>query len=426
MEGLQVPWNYTLDDTSPVFKYSPYRDGYGDTQGWREAFTQSGFNTQPGEAGEGDSYHVTSLPGASVQLSFFGTGIRLFGVSNCSYDIFLDGSQMTVGALPYNILFSENDLIAIQHNITLVAHPDGSDQSVVFEGAQISSAASKSLTPLRVDNQNTSVISYSGDWETKYDPQIPSTENPSPYFQTSSIDSSASMNFTGRAIEIRGESNWGWWIYTVELDGNLYQYNASSWWINPDAVLFYQDGLDEDSMHSLRIINSAGSGMNVALNSVTVYKSESFTTPNTSEFPGSQSVPTSDTRAHLNSGQIAGIVIGSLFALVSIFITIMWFWRRRKENLGHLNGHPNSLLDPLSKDNPRQYLTPGAPSSCHPYDSQSSISARPRIPKEMFFGDSLFASSDASTEVGDTYPYPRTVSEPSVYVPFDPVMKGKR
>ena len=51
---------------------------------------------------------------------------------------------MTVGALPYNILFSENDLIAIQHNITLVAHPDGSDQSVIFEGAQISSAASKS------------------------------------------------------------------------------------------------------------------------------------------------------------------------------------------------------------------------------------------------------------------------------------------
>lgn len=72
----------------------------------------------------------------------------------------------------------------------------------------------------RVDNSNTSAITYGGSWNTASNYQIPNTQNPSPYEQTSATDASASMNFTGRGIEIKGVKNWGWWTYGVVSDDN--------------------------------------------------------------------------------------------------------------------------------------------------------------------------------------------------------------
>lgn len=68
----------------------------------------------------------------------------------------------------------------------------------------------------KINNQNVSVISYtSGAWQTQNDPQIPSRQDPSAYQQTNVFEASAWLNFTGRAVELRGESNWGWWTYEV-------------------------------------------------------------------------------------------------------------------------------------------------------------------------------------------------------------------
>lgn len=72
----------------------------------------------------------------------------------------------------------------------------------------------------RVDNTNTSLIDYEGAWDTKSNYQIPNTQNPSPYHQTSITDASASFNFTGRGIEIKGMKNWGWWTYNVVSANN--------------------------------------------------------------------------------------------------------------------------------------------------------------------------------------------------------------
>lgn len=143
------------------------------------------------------------------------------------------------------------------------------------------------------------MITYEGNWTTRTDSKVPTSDNPAPYFQTSSSGASASMNFTGRAVEIRGISNWGWWQYLVvsilwfeqlyaknnrqSLDGKIIPgMNASSFWIIPDTVLFYQDGLDESAVHELTITNSAEDGMDLALNSVNVYQFDKSLTSSSS------------------------------------------------------------------------------------------------------------------------------------------------
>ncbi|KAL5495044.1 hypothetical protein ACEPAI_506 [Sanghuangporus weigelae] len=244
MTTSQRSWNYMLDDTSPVFRYKPYADGIGVSRGWQAWYSGSGFLSNPGEGpGEGSSYHVTSLNGASVQLSFFGTGISLYGMASCAYDVTLDGTQKLSSSPPFNTLFSDYGLDEGVHNITLIAQPSNEGQTLQFEGAQISSSIPNSETSgpntLRIDNQNTFVITYQGNWTIRQDSKVPTREDPSPFFLTQSGGASASMSFNGRAVEVRGISNWGWWDYLVTLDEKTISgMNASSFWIIPDAVLF--------------------------------------------------------------------------------------------------------------------------------------------------------------------------------------------
>lgn len=136
-------------------------DGIGLSNGWQAWYSVSGFLTSPGEGpGKGNSYHVTSLQSASVQLSFFGTvslflmtilylnsffssskgtGISLAGLANCTYDVVLDGTQKTIGTPPFNTLFSEYDLDNGMHNISLISQSTSDDQILQFDGVQISS-----------------------------------------------------------------------------------------------------------------------------------------------------------------------------------------------------------------------------------------------------------------------------------------------
>lgn len=75
-----------------------------------------------------------------------------------------------------------------------------------------------------------------------------------------------------------------------ELDGMTYSgFNASTYWIAPDAVLFYQDGLDEGATHSIKITNTAN-GMDLAINSFTVYGFNSPSAGGSADAPISSSI----------------------------------------------------------------------------------------------------------------------------------------
>ena len=72
-----------------------------------------------------------------------GTGIALNGTANCSYSVDIDGTQKAIGNPPYNTLYSVSGLNNIQHNITLVAQPEG-NQTLSFDAAVISAPSSGS------------------------------------------------------------------------------------------------------------------------------------------------------------------------------------------------------------------------------------------------------------------------------------------
>jgi hypothetical protein len=66
---------FYVDDTSPSIFYSPFRDTFSLpnlTAGWNPYFDLSSFATDPGEIGNGTSYHVTSLDGATIAVQWKG------------------------------------------------------------------------------------------------------------------------------------------------------------------------------------------------------------------------------------------------------------------------------------------------------------------------------------------------------------------
>ncbi|KAJ7610939.1 hypothetical protein FB45DRAFT_328481 [Roridomyces roridus] len=115
-----APWNFTIDDTSTFLKYLPYADGSnsGLTDGWIPWYTDSGFLSQNGQAGSGTSYHRTSLSGASVTLSFYGTGVDLFGISNSTYNVTVDNAPFQPQGHPDGMLASISNLTETTHNGT--------------------------------------------------------------------------------------------------------------------------------------------------------------------------------------------------------------------------------------------------------------------------------------------------------------------
>ncbi|KAL5495045.1 hypothetical protein ACEPAI_507 [Sanghuangporus weigelae] len=332
MAGL-VQYNFTIDDTSPVLTYAPYADfngatGQGDglQNGWQTWYSASGYlSSSEGPSPLGESFHLTSLPEASVSLSFYGTGVVLYGLTNSSYDVVFDGSLVPNTSLSQGVFFSVSDAEPGTHNVSLIAKPDGEDQILSFNRALVNSVVNTtSPTPaaLTVDNQNTSAIWYTGDWTTsKVVSDVPSSGTPTPFHSTTASGASAALNFTGRAVALYGSSTTNHGPYSVTLDGVRQIFNGSSQWLLGNILLFYQDGLDENSTHSLNLTN-LNDGDALTLNSVQI-----------TQFSSASGVS-------VNSGVTSGVsrvgaIVGPLIAfivLAGVISLYIWTKRRDKRN----------------------------------------------------------------------------------------------
>lgn len=66
---------FSVDDTSPTIFYFPIGDTFSAPDlnaGWNPFFDISGYPTALGMTGNGTSYHVTSLGGASISIRWTG------------------------------------------------------------------------------------------------------------------------------------------------------------------------------------------------------------------------------------------------------------------------------------------------------------------------------------------------------------------
>ncbi|KAG0703992.1 hypothetical protein DFH29DRAFT_913940 [Suillus ampliporus] len=311
---MATSWNITLNDTSPVFTYDPCYDGFGLGNGWQVWYSETGYNTAPANTGNGISAHITSLAGANVTLSFYGSGIELHGTANCTFDVTLDGTFSSALNSTSNVLYSNQTLSEGIHLLTLTAQPTSGQQlalenAVIYIGQAIPQIESFS-------NTNTTFLNYAGNWTVGTDVHVPGGD----FHSTETMGSSVSTSFGGSsAVVIQGIVNWGNWQYTVSLNGTQYVLNASSFWFIPDTTLFYEGGLDPGQTYVLNITDSSEDGNKLSINSVTLYQLQS-TTSIGSTLPSS-SKPS-------KTGEIAGSVAGA--AVLLAFVVGFLFWRRSR------------------------------------------------------------------------------------------------
>ncbi|KAJ6528001.1 hypothetical protein DFH09DRAFT_1186236 [Mycena vulgaris] len=263
-------WNVTIQDNSPFISYSPFADA-GLAHGWQPWYSKSGFLKEPGEGGVGDSFHSTALPGASFNLEFHGTGVNLYGTTNSSYAVTIDNVAQKIGTTrAEDLIFTTSSLKDGAHNLTLAVNPSKPTQQFAFDRAVVFSPVKALPSPVFYDNTD-SRLSYSGTWKAASAPGIPNATVTHPYKQTSTAGSSVSFNFTGAVgVALHGPVNWGDWVYTVDLDGRKTSYNASTYWKIPDALRFFQAGLDPTATHTLTLANPSAQ-MTLSLNSITLY-----------------------------------------------------------------------------------------------------------------------------------------------------------
>ncbi|KAJ7024352.1 hypothetical protein C8F04DRAFT_1401156 [Mycena alexandri] len=317
-------WNFTIDDTSPFFTYLPYADGSnsGLTKGWTLWYTQTGYLVQNAAPGNGDSYHITSLAGASVTLTFHGTAVYLFGTSNTSYDAAVDNQPYAHDDPTSDLLFAINNLKEGKHSVTLTAKPSSSSQQLAFDRAIISTPLINNQIPseLFYDNTDTTIFKYTGDWSSGTGPGIPNSTVTHPFRQTLAQGSSVELDIDIGAVAVAlwGVGNWGNGLYNVTLDGSEITYNGSTFWQVPDSLLFYGGGLDPTKTHKLVVTEASPSNPDkLALNSLRVYNisvaQDIASTPSTSSAPANTS-SASTPSAH--SSIKAGVIVGPILAVV--------------------------------------------------------------------------------------------------------------
>ncbi|TFK56460.1 hypothetical protein OE88DRAFT_1729957 [Heliocybe sulcata] len=341
---------FTIDDTSTTLTYAPWGDGL-DGGGWKQYFSDTGYflpGASPGAAGQGQSYHVAADPGSNVSFGFYGTGFSLSGNANCSFEISIDNSTSSQQT-PFSndVLFAQAGLSQGSHSVVLTAQPEAnSSQILMLDGVTVANAVPQGTSAVVsqvIDNSNMTTLQYYGNWSVNTDHQIPSAQHPAPYHETKSEGAGVSITFSGAsAVAVNGTRNYGNWVYSVALDGQIAMApNGSTWWLIPDALLYYQDGMDPNGTHTLNLTNISD-GMNLWLNSITLYgpnaaieapptsvSTTSSTTSTTSTSPTSVSFRS---RHQTNVGATAGGVAGALGALAAGIFLLVWYFRKRRRS----------------------------------------------------------------------------------------------
>ncbi|KAJ6489876.1 hypothetical protein C8R45DRAFT_992047 [Mycena sanguinolenta] len=306
-------------------------------------YQTSGFLTKNGDPGVGESYHRTSRNGASVSLKFYGSDIYLYGTTNSSYEITLDDVVSSYGPPTSDLLFSSSSIALGTHLVTLNATPNDSEQQLAFDRAIISTPLVDNATPTEAfyDNTDTARLTYTGVWSTPSAPGIPNTSVEHPWHETADNSASVSMQIGQGAVAVSlwGMANWGSWIYSVSLDGSTNSYNGSTFFQVPDALLFYENGLDPASNHTISLTN-VSPGMNLSLNSIRVYtvdvadsttgmgSTASSSTHGTSPTVSSNTSGPSE-RSRVDVRVIAASIVGT--ALLLAFVGALLWWRLRRK-----------------------------------------------------------------------------------------------
>ncbi|KAJ6587224.1 hypothetical protein DFH09DRAFT_1028471 [Mycena vulgaris] len=334
---------FTVDDSSPTVSYFPLGDTFSSpnlSAGWNPHWDNPGFASATiGSSGSGTSLHITSLDGASLQIAWKGTGIKLFGnVTRSSYTISLDGKAAdanTSADLSNNVLVTLDNLADTNHTLSLTVHTDASDSLVQFDRAFISAPPSPSnVSSLNFTEQvlNDTDFAFRGKWSFQNDSDSS--------HKSTTVGDSALLQFTGASFLLRGSTSPEAGRYSVTLDNVTTFFSGKSSFSQPDSLLFFASGLNAETVHNLEINNTQGATLVLPIGGASVFAlAENPSTPSSSAStsPSSSASISSaaTTGGGLSSGTIAALVLAGVlifFIVVGVLVYFMLYrpYRRRQ------------------------------------------------------------------------------------------------
>ena len=132
-----LPYNVTISSQTASIVYSPARDG-NTTAGWNVTYSDGTTPAYGSQQGIGTDYHQTTLDGSTMQLSWVGTAIYLYGqANNASFSIDVDGVTSTYSdvTIPQGgLLGVQTELAYSNHTAALTTHGSG---LVAFQYAEL-------------------------------------------------------------------------------------------------------------------------------------------------------------------------------------------------------------------------------------------------------------------------------------------------
>ncbi|KAJ7498701.1 hypothetical protein FB451DRAFT_1426609 [Mycena latifolia] len=220
---------------------------------------------------QGTSTHISSLPGASVQIEFVGVAVSIYGQGTAgAYTTTLDGGKEITGAPSGGLLASYGGLSdADKHTITLkitLSQPLSLSYATftIRTDLPTSSVANNTVNAVTLEANNSpstnSFFSTSGSGF--------SNEHQDQNFTRLDTNSAgAAISFTcsnTSALFIYGTTNWDHQTFSVELDpsAGVSQgariFNGTSKWFVLDNLLFWEGGMDPAQSYNVKLTNLIG------------------------------------------------------------------------------------------------------------------------------------------------------------------------
>ncbi|KAL5504087.1 hypothetical protein ACEPAH_8160 [Sanghuangporus vaninii] len=310
-----IQYNFTLDNTSPMFQYSPPSDESDASKGWIIVHN----------AKTGSTYHVTRMVNASLSFSFYGTGVTLFGSSNASYKAYLDGQNVPLPSSGGNTLFQSNCSELRKYQVYLKVRSATENQFFQFDYATLTSnVLGRSRYPQISMHSDDNVMKAHGTWHRKnQNNRFPLSSNPNVTVRaTNSPGDSMSFSVRGRAIAIYGPVNASSGLFSVMQGNDVHVVNASSSTPINETVLFYKDGLSESNTTTLHLTNLGNGETTFCISRVQVF---AFNSTN-----GTSSAWTSSSSARGHRTALVGAIVGSIIGVIILAAIIVISMKRRK------------------------------------------------------------------------------------------------
>ncbi|ESK83854.1 hypothetical protein Moror_13492 [Moniliophthora roreri MCA 2997] len=385
-----LPYNVTISSQTASVLYSPDRDTTPD-RGWNITYSHGATSTPYGPTGVGADYHRTSVSGATMQLSWVGTALYLYGnAAPGSYKIAVDNIELSELAadLQVGLLGSKTGLSYGSHTATLTV-VGGSE--VAFQYAEVTIGVGYQGSSFPIQNQSVPLVIADGN-SAKPNEQFfsfnkaagGSSQDCSWYVegftgQTFPANGSpesvprqmvASCGGDSLVFKIKGTSAffiWGvvyndhhWKTATLKpgLDGapsKTTHYRDFSSTLDFRQILYWESGLDRDEEYEVEIMSDYDSGKNF-MSFHTLQLIDGGSKPNVSELSPSGSPPSSQSSTGLGAGPIAGIAIGVVSAIVLVLLASYLLWRRRpiRRKAVELDQETSNVPEPFT-DSPASF-----------------------------------------------------------------------